>query len=126
MKKFISAVLLFALSIGVAFAQQPSAPPKMMGTLPNKAGGKILFMLDASNPNCNRVAQQYPVTGYSDEGQTLDGCWYFINDDYVRVRWEHGESAVFPTKAIEMTDEFAIWLYEVEQAEKAEARKTGA
>lgn len=61
-----------------------------LGYLQNKAGGRIVLTDEKCQDNKSLI-----VYGTTDEGQTLWGCWTYVEPD-VFVRWENGKVYAYP------------------------------
>ncbi len=113
--------ILFGLCLNLAIwtSQATDRPvPEVFATIPNQSGGKIMLLTHDRNPNCYGLDGGLSVLSYSSEGDTLEGCWFPLGEDLIKIRWDDGRTKIYPQHALEVTKEFLRW-----EAEEPALRK---
>jgi len=98
MKRYL---LIFIALCGTAVAQEK---PNIMGSIPNKGNGQIIFTSVPCTKDTGNVVYIHDPSGKI----SLTGCWTLI-DTNIFVKWSDGDIYSYPVGAINFTDAYNEW-----------------
>ncbi len=90
-------MLLYLLAVGLI----GTAQAEVIATLPNRAGGKIVFTDEVCHQNNKTYPNLRRSYMYTDTGETLGGC-FVIDGETLWTVWEGGHERRYPISELTM------------------------